>query len=106
MITGTTLLSTIACSTSSCPPVCGLRLCRFCSACEKIEFTVLRDKVHATDGNLTAHCKKLENAGYLTVEKLFVNRKPLTLYSATPLGREAVKKYAQQLASSITIKLQ
>ena len=82
----------------SSPPVCGLRLCRFCSACEKIEFTVLRDKVHATDGNLTAHCKKLENAGYLTVEKLFVNRKPLTLYSATPLGREAVKKYAQQLA--------
>ena len=67
--------------------------------CEKIEFTVLRDMVHATDGNLTAHCKKLENVGYLTVEKLFVNRKPLTLYSATPLGREAVKKYAQQLAS-------
>ena len=67
--------------------------------CEKIEFTTLRDKVHATDGNLTAHCKKLENAGYLTVEKLFVNRKPLTLYSATALGRSAVKKYAQQLAS-------
>ena len=67
--------------------------------CEKIEFTVLRDKVHATDGNLTAHCKKLENAGYLTVEKLFVNRKPLTLYSATSLGRKAVKRYAQKLAS-------
>ena len=61
--------------------------------------SALRDKVHATDGNLTAHCKKLENAGYLTVEKLFVNRKPLTLYSATALGRSAVKKYAQQLAS-------
>lgn len=67
--------------------------------CEKIEFTVLRDMVHATDGNLTAHCKKLENAGYLTVEKLFVNRKPVTLYSATSSGRSAVKKYAQQLAS-------
>ncbi|MGP1603317.1 MAG: transcriptional regulator [Treponema sp.] len=61
--------------------------------------TVLRDMVHATDGNLTAHCKKLENAGYLTVEKLFVNRKPVTLYSATSSGRSAVKKYAQQLAS-------
>ncbi|MBC6719005.1 transcriptional regulator [Treponema sp. Marseille-Q4130] len=67
--------------------------------CQKIEFTVLRDTVHATDGNLTVHCKKLENAGYLTVEKRFVNRKPVTLYSATPLGRRAVKKYAQQLAS-------
>ena len=67
--------------------------------CEKIEFTVLRDTVHATDGNLTAHCKKLENAGYLTVEKRFVNRKPVTMYSATPLGRKAVKKYARQLAS-------
>ena len=66
--------------------------------CEKIEFTLLREKVNATDGNLTAHCKKLENAGYLTVEKLFVNRKPLTLYSATSLGRKAVKRYAQQLA--------
>ena len=67
--------------------------------CEKIEFTVLRDMVHATDGNLSAHCKKLENAGYLTVEKVFVNRKPVTLYSATSSGRNAVKKYAQQLAS-------
>ena len=38
--------------------------------CEKIEFTLLREKVNATDGNLTAHCKKLENAGYLKVEKL------------------------------------
>ena len=67
--------------------------------CQKIEFTALRDTVHATDGNLTVHCKKLENADYLTVEKRFVNRKPVTLYSATPLGRRAVKKYAQQLAS-------
>ena len=67
--------------------------------CQKIEFTALRDTVHATDGNPTVHCKKLENAGYLTVEKRFVNRKPVTLYSATPLGRRAVKKYAQQLAS-------
>ncbi|MGP1564521.1 MAG: transcriptional regulator [Treponema sp.] len=61
--------------------------------------------VHATDGNLTAHCKKLENAGYLTVEKLFVNRKPVTLYSATSSGRNAVKKYAQQLASFFIEKI-
>lgn len=69
--------------------------------CEKIEFTLLREKVGATDGNLTAHCKKLENAGYLTVEKLFVNRKPLTLYAATEEGRMAVKKYIDRLTSML-----
>ena len=69
--------------------------------CEKIEFTLLREKVYATDGNLTAHCKKLENAGYLKVEKLFVNRKPLTLYSVTDEGRKAVKNYIKQLTSLI-----
>ena len=67
--------------------------------CEKFEFTALGDKVQVPDGILTSHVKKVENAVYLTVEKLFVNRKPLTLYSATALGRSAVKKYAQQLAS-------
>ena len=67
--------------------------------CEKIEFTLLREKVKATDGNLTVHCKKLETAGYLTVEKLFVNRNPLTLYAATEEGRKAVKKYIARLTA-------
>ncbi|QOW61363.1 winged helix-turn-helix domain-containing protein [Treponema pedis] len=67
--------------------------------CEKAEFTVLREKVRATDGNLTVHCKKLEEAGYITSEKKFVNRKPMTLYEATPAGRRAVKDYAAHLAA-------
>ena len=67
--------------------------------CEKIEFTLLKEKVKATDGNLAAHCKKLEMAGYLTVEKLFVNRKPLTLYAATEEGRTALKQYIARLTA-------
>lgn len=67
--------------------------------CKKIEFTLLREKVAASDGNLAVHCKKLEDAGYIISEKTFVDRKPLTLYAATPKGRRAVKAYAEHLAA-------
>ena len=54
---------------------------------DKVEFTWLRKRLGLTDGNLGAHLLKLEEAGYLQVEKVFVGRKPRTYLLLTTLGR-------------------
>ena len=61
----------------------------YLSAVDSALFSELRDRVGATDGNLSAHLKKLEEAGYLRVDKSFVNRKPQTRLSLTRNGRQA-----------------
>lgn len=61
------------------------------------EFTCLRDQVRATDGNLGAHLRKLENGGYVQVTKHFANRKPHTRYRVTQAGRDAFRKYVDNL---------
>jgi DNA-binding transcriptional ArsR family regulator len=67
------------------------------STVDEAEFTWLREKTGATDGNLGAHLLKLEEAGYLRVEKKFVHRKPVTLYRMTRSGRKALTEYVQAL---------
>jgi len=52
-------------------------------------FPELRDKVGTTDGNLSTHLKKLEEAGYVAIDKSFVNRKPQTRIALTGSGRKA-----------------
>jgi DNA-binding HxlR family transcriptional regulator len=64
---------------------------------EEAEFTWLRAKTGSTDGNLGAQLLKLEEAGYVTVEKRFVQRKPQTLYRITETGRTALTEYVQAL---------
>ena len=64
---------------------------------EEAEFTWLRARTGATDGNLGAQLAKLEEAGYLVVEKKFVLRKPQTLYRMTDSGRAALTEYVQAL---------
>ncbi len=61
----------------------------YLSAVESALFSEVRDKVGATDGNLSAHLRKLEDSGYVLVEKSFVNRKPQTRLSLTKVGRKA-----------------
>jgi DNA-binding MarR family transcriptional regulator len=61
----------------------------YLSAVESALFGELRDKVGATDGNLSAHLRKLEDAGYVKADKSFVNRKPQTRLSLTAEGRKA-----------------
>jgi DNA-binding HxlR family transcriptional regulator len=61
------------------------------------EFTWLREKTGATDGNLGAQLLKLEEAGYVAVEKKFVERKPQSLYRMTDSGRAALSEYVQAL---------
>ena len=61
----------------------------YLSAVESALFGELRDQVGATDGNLSAHLRKLEDAGYVRADKSFVNRKPQTRLSLTADGRKA-----------------
>ena len=64
---------------------------------EAAEFIWLRNKTEATDGNLGAQLLKLEEAGYVVVEKKFVLRKPQTLYRITETGRQALTEYVRAL---------
>jgi DNA-binding MarR family transcriptional regulator len=61
----------------------------YLSAVDCALFSEVRDKVGATDGNLSAHLRKLEDAGYVRIEKSFVNRRPQTKLSLTDVGRKA-----------------
>jgi DNA-binding HxlR family transcriptional regulator len=74
-----------------------LALLSLLSGVEEAEFTWLRAKTEATDGNLGAQLLKLEETGYVTVEKKFVLRKPKTLYRITEAGRQALIEYVQAL---------
>jgi DNA-binding PadR family transcriptional regulator len=74
-----------------------LALLSLLATVEEAEFTWLRAKTGSTDGNLGAQLMKLEEAGYVTVEKKFVQRKPQTLYRMTESGRGALTEYVQAL---------
>lgn len=64
---------------------------------DSMEFTFLRDLLQLTDGNLGAHLRRLEEEGYLTVRKTFVDRKPRTFISVSTEGRAAFKRHVRAL---------
>lgn len=66
---------------------------------ESAEFTFLRDLLGVTDGNLGAHVRRLEEEGYLLVEKTFVQRKPRTFIALSDKGRRAYKGHVTALQS-------
>lgn len=68
---------------------------------DEAEFTFLREKVNATDGNLSTHLKKLEDAGYIAVNKSFEDRKPVSRYLLTQKGRKAFEAYVERLEKLI-----
>jgi len=74
-----------------------LALLSLLSTVDDADFTWLRSKTGSTDGNLGAQLAKLEEAGYIAVEKKFVQRKPQTLYRMTDSGRAALTEYVQAL---------
>ena len=67
----------------------------------RLSFGELVDLVGATDGNLSAHARKLEEAGYVTCRKFFAGRQPRTEYRLTPRGRRALERYLDQMESLI-----
>jgi DNA-binding PadR family transcriptional regulator len=74
-----------------------LALLSLLSGVEQAEFIWLRTKTEATDGNLGAQLLRLEEAGYVAVEKKFVLRKPQTVYRITETGRQALTEYVRAL---------
>ena len=67
------------------------------AASAQLSFTEMRDTLNMTDGNLTAHMRTLQEAGYVSVTKEFQGRRPLTTYSLTAQGRKAFATYINLL---------
>ena len=70
----------------------------------EVDFTYLRDLLEVTDGNLGAHLRKLEEAGYISVNKVFVERKPRTFVAATAAGRRVFQEHVAALESILKRK--
>ncbi|MBN1978254.1 MAG: transcriptional regulator [Anaerolineae bacterium] len=68
---------------------------------EKADFGFLRDLLELTDGNLSVHLQKLEEAGYVGIEKAFEGRRPKTWVSVTPEGHNAFSEHVDALAKII-----
>jgi len=60
---------------------------------ERLTFVELKRLLHTTDGNLSVHARKLEDADYVVCEKTFDGRTPRSEYRLTPAGRRALDKY-------------
>lgn len=71
------------------------------AANESLSFTDLKNLLNTTDGNISVHARKLEEAGYLTCEKSFKGRVPLTEYKITAEGKNALGKYLNHMESLI-----
>jgi DNA-binding MarR family transcriptional regulator len=70
----------------------------------EVDFTYLRELLEVTDGNLGAHLRKLEEAGYIAVNKTFVERKPRTYVSVTAEGRTVFQEHVTALESILRSK--
>ena len=74
-----------------------LALMSLLAASTQLSFTEMRDTLNMTDGNLTAHMRTLQEAGYVSVTKEFQGGRPLTTYSLTVQGRKAFATYINLL---------
>ena len=69
---------------------------------DSLEFTHLRDILNLSDGNLSVQIRKLEEAGYIKVKKVFVDRKPKTFCKITAKGQRAVKNLISKLENLVS----
>ena len=68
---------------------------------ESLSFTDLRELLKTSDGNLSVHARKLEDAGYIACEKSFSGRVPRTEYELTGKGRKALERYLDHMEALI-----
>lgn len=73
----------------------------FLSTAETADFGQLKARLQATDGNLSVHLRKLEEAGYVRIDKSFVGRKPLTRVTITEPGRSAFVGYLDAIGKLV-----
>ena len=67
----------------------------------KLSFNDLKKLLEITDGNLSVHARKLEDAGYVHCTKSFVGRQPRTEFKLTAAGRRALESYLEQMEAVI-----
>ena len=68
---------------------------------EVADFNELKAVLQATQGNLSVHLRKLEDAGYVAIDKSFLGRKPLTRIRITPAGRKAFVQYLAAISKLV-----
>jgi DNA-binding MarR family transcriptional regulator len=71
---------------------------------DQVEFTMLKELLQITDGNIASHISGLEKLGYVSVTKQFVGKKPNTSYAVTKAGKDAFAKHIQALEQLIQTK--
>jgi DNA-binding transcriptional ArsR family regulator len=69
----------------------------------EISFSGFKQQLGLTDGNLGAQLRRLEDAGYLSLRRDFVDRKPVTWYSLAPAGRKALKRHVRALQDVLAV---
>jgi DNA-binding HxlR family transcriptional regulator len=67
-----------------------------------MDFTGLKELLDVTDGNLASHLRALEEGGYVSMEKNFINRKPNTTYTITEAGMESFRSHLKALEELIS----
>jgi DNA-binding HxlR family transcriptional regulator len=73
----------------------------YLSGAHVAEFNELKAKLETTDGNLSVHLRKLEEAGYIGIEKTYAGRKPLTRVKLTDKGRGAFVTYLDAIGNLV-----
>jgi DNA-binding MarR family transcriptional regulator len=64
---------------------------------DELDFTLMRDRLELTDGNLSTHLRKLEDGGYVKCKKAFLGRRPRSSYRLLPKGRKAFEQHVAAL---------
>lgn len=70
---------------------------------KEADFNYLKKAIGATDGNLSTHLSKLEEAGYIAVKKSFLGKKPSSTYTVTTKGRAGFSQYVKALDEILNI---
>ncbi len=78
-----------------------LGIMAYLSTAGAAEFPLLKARLQASDGNLSVQLRKLEEAGYVTIDKAFVGKKPQTTITLTPAGRVAYLAYLDAMKKLI-----
>jgi DNA-binding MarR family transcriptional regulator len=68
---------------------------------DKLSFVELKELLQATDGNLSVHARKLEDAGYVSCKKSFQDRRPRSEYRLTARGRRTLTRYLDHMEALI-----
>ena len=72
------------------------------AANDSMTFGELKELLGTTDGNLSVHARRLEEAGYIKVTKGFADRRPRTEYQLTREGRRALERYVEMMETIVT----